>query len=213
MRFDDLTGRTFDRWTVLSRASGRLWNCRCSCGRMKQVYGDNLKSGKSRSCGCFSVELSEALFTKHGNARLGHVTPEYRAWQGMKDRCLNSNAERYSDYGGRGITVFGGWIEDFSAFLNHIGPRPGDGYSLDRIDGDGDYRPGNVRWATDVEQNRNRRNVGSVRGGDAVQVRLANGVSKSTFFRRVRKGWSKEQSATTPPRPKRPPKTPSLSLK
>src|SRR6185369_1155815 len=95
------------------------------------------------------------------------------------------------------------WVDDFPAFLAHVGPRPSKRHSLDRIDVDGGYNPGNVRWATDIEQNRNKRNVGTVSGEDTVSARLANGVSNSTYHRRMREGWSREDAATRKPRAKR----------
>lgn len=202
MRLIDLTGQTFGRWMVASYAGNKGWICRCECGTEKRVNADNLKAGKSRSCGCLSVEVSRAAFTKHGNAQAQKVTPEYRAWQGMKDRCLNPKSERYADYGGRGITVWAGWVSDFAYFLACVGPRPSSRHSLDRIEVNAGYEPGNVRWATDVEQNRNRRNVGMVGVTDTVAIRLANGVSNSTYHRRRRAGWSQEDAASTVPRVK-----------
>lgn len=204
MRLIDLTGQTFDRWVVLHRVEKKDWLCRCLCGREKVVKSDNLKTGRSRSCGCLSVEMARERFSKHDNAKLQQVTPEYRAWQGMKDRCFNPQNAAYDRYGGRGISVDPSWIHDFAAFHAHVGDRPSSGYSLDRIEVDAGYVPGNVRWATGVEQNRNRRNVGKVGGADTVSVRLAHGVSTSTYHRRMRDGWNRDDAATTAPREKRP---------
>jgi hypothetical protein len=203
MRLNDLTGQSYGRWTVVSYAGNKGWVCRCECGTEKRVNADNLKAGKTRSCGCLAIELSRATFMKHGNAKTRHVTPEYRAWQGMKDRCLNPRNIAYDRYGGRGIAIFNGWLNDFPAFHAHVGDRPGEGYSLDRIKVNDGYVPGNVRWATGAEQNRNRRNVGMVGDVDTVTARLASGVSNTTYHRRMRSGWTREDAATTPPRPKR----------
>jgi hypothetical protein len=91
---------------------------------------------------------------KHGLSQ----TPEYKCWQQIKARCLNPSHKAYPDYGGRGVALFAGWINDFQAFLAHVGHRPSDDHSLDRYPNhDGNYEPGNVRWATTVEQNNNRR--------------------------------------------------------
>lgn len=90
---------------------------------------------------------------KHGKAD----SPEYRTWTAIKRRCFNKNTADYEDYGGRGITVSNEWINDFQAFYDHIGPKPSDKYSIDRIDNNGNYEPGNVRWATASEQMKNQR--------------------------------------------------------
>lgn len=93
----------------------------------------------------------------HGHAS-GKATPEYHAWLAMKGRCLNVKNARYKDWGGRGIAVCGEWIESFEAFLAYVGKRPGRGYSIDRFpDNNGNYEPGNVRWATAKQQRANRR--------------------------------------------------------
>lgn len=83
-------------------------------------------------------------------------TPEYRTWTHMKVRCYNKNYESFSNYGGRGIKVCDEWLNDFVAFFNHVGKKPSPQHTLDRIDNDGNYEPGNVRWATKSEQQMNR---------------------------------------------------------
>src|SRR5437879_3420126 len=88
----------------------------------------------------------------HGHSRNRQLTPEYRAWQAMKTRCLNPNSKVYKHYGGRGIRIYDPWIDSFESFFAYVGRKPSPKHSLDRINGDGDYRPGNVRWATQREQ-------------------------------------------------------------
>jgi hypothetical protein len=94
---------------------------------------------------------------KHGDTRARRRAPEYRYWQDMKRRCLNPNAHNYGHYGARGISVCPEWVNDYEAFLAHVGRRPSPEHSLDRIDNDRGYEPGNVRWGTKAEQANNRR--------------------------------------------------------
>lgn len=169
----NLVGQRFGRLVVLSRAprgtrkSRRIvWNCVCDCGGAAVVGGDSLKSGRSKSCGCLSVETAKKVHTKHGNASGGGVTPEYQAWVNMRARCSGVQAKCWKNYGGRGISVSREWESDFEAFLGCVGPRPGAGYELDRIDNDKGYYPGNVRWATKSENNKNRRSRAQVEADD-----------------------------------------------
>lgn len=151
--FVDLTGMKFGRWTVVSRGltvnKKVKWNCICECGNLGSVCTQNLKGELSTSCGCYKL----GRMVTHGMTG----STEYRIWQFMRDRCSNTKNSHYHLYGGRGITVCERWKTDFSAFLEDMGRRPR-GTSIDRIDNDGNYEPGNCRWATIVEQNRNKRN-------------------------------------------------------
>jgi hypothetical protein len=157
-RTRDLTGQRFGRWMVLEisgRTSGQdlKWTCRCDCGTTRAVFGAGLVNGCSRSCGCLARELAETRSTKHG----GYGTLEFTTWQQMKTRCLNPRHHAYADYGGRGITVCERWRVSFADFLADMGPRPSALHSIDRINNDGNYEPGNCRWATRSEQRRNQR--------------------------------------------------------
>ena len=156
--FVDLTGQKFGRLTVLQCAGrdnvGRaLWQCRCQCdGRVVIVASYSLRSGNSRSCGCLMREV---------NSTHGLTYHElYPTWLGIKQRCENPNNTRYSYYGGSGISIYPPWRDSFPLFLNyvleHIGERP-EGMTIDRIDNDGNYEPGNLRWATQEQQNWNQR--------------------------------------------------------
>ena len=153
MAYIDMTGEVYGRLTVLERV-GNKWLCRCECGNTTKPHRRDLRRGNTKSCGCGAQEnrMLHRDQTTHGM----EGTPEYHSWQAMKARSLNPNNPAYPRYGGRGITVWPGWVHDFVAFYEHIGPRP-PGHSLDRIDNDGNYEPGNVRWATASEQAFNRR--------------------------------------------------------
>jgi hypothetical protein len=170
----DLTGLQFGHLTVIRIAEGLrirkglAWVCLCDpdlggCGTEKIIASNALRMGHAQSCGCRMHDR------KHGQSSAGNPqahpdrtrkrpTPEYMAWGAMKQRCLNPRHESFARYGGRGVSVCPEWIESFEAFYAYIGPRPGRGYSLDRYpDNCGNYEPGNVRWATWEEQNRNLR--------------------------------------------------------
>lgn len=138
------------RWTVLYRTNTvqpAMWLCKCDCGTERKVWSFSLDHQISKSCGCVSTEQLIKRTTKHGFTG----TVEYTAWLHIIQRCKPDCAR----YGGRGIDVHPLWRKDFLAFYKHIGPRPGKGYSVDRINNDGNYEPGNVRWATQETQNSN----------------------------------------------------------
>ena len=142
-------------WTVLRTEGypifGRVW-CRCVCGIERSVVLHTLRRGKSRSCGCRGVGFSDGrrLHVTHDKSS----TRTYRSWLHMRARCYNPKTIRYELYGGRGIRVCERWRYDFASFLADLGERPR-GMTLDRIDNDRDYEPGNVRWSSAERQQRN----------------------------------------------------------
>ena|SRR6266567_934956 len=157
-------GDRFGRLTAVSfshrNASGQAcWLCKCTCGETCVTRQSRLIGGVTRSCGCYRLELH----TKHGFARRGKVVPEHKAWREAIARTTNRNNKGWPYYGGRGIRVCPRWLASFAAFFKDVGPRPSPAHSLDRIDNDGGYEPGNVRWATKKQQANNRRKAARTR--------------------------------------------------
>lgn len=154
----DWTGHKFGRLTVISttfRSAGVSFvSCRCDCGVEKKVRLGAL--GKSsKSCGCLHREALSLRRKTHGATSGGKRTPIYRIWSGIKERCESPTCKGFQAYGGRGIKLCERW-DKFENFLADMGPRPSHNHSIDRKDNDGNYEPGNCRWATDTEQSRNR---------------------------------------------------------
>jgi hypothetical protein len=143
----DLTGRRLGRLAVCVYTGRKYWFCICDCGTRVVVQGGSLRGGRTKSCGCLRKDRS----TKHGMSG----TPEYSSWKAMMARCYNPCHVAYENYGGRGISVCDEW-HSVEAFFADMGERP-PGCSLDRIDPNEIYRPGNCRWSDTKQQNQNRR--------------------------------------------------------
>src|SRR3990167_3487865 len=185
----DLTGKRFGRLRVTSKAPLRnrvtRFNCLCDCGNSVVVSTSKLATGWTRSCGCLRREATIQASTVHGMTR----TAEHRAWQGAKRRCTDPALRSYADYGGRGIRMCSEWLNDFAAFFAHIGPRPSPSHSLDRIDTNGHYKPGNVRWATVEQQANNKRSTRLLTVGNATHSIAAwariTGIVESVIWKRL----------------------------
>lgn len=174
----DLKGQKFGRLTAVE-PKGSKWLCHCDCGNQVEVYQGSLRKGASKSCGCLRRELTTSRNAKHGMSG----TVEHECWKNMIQRCTNPKNPGYPDYGGRGIKVCERWLS-FENFFADMGVRP-EGCSLDRIAVEGDYEPANCRWATQMQQQRNRRNSVWVEGISLQLIADEVGIPYGTLYHRL----------------------------
>ena len=176
----------------------RIVECLCDCGTVKVFHLYRLRSGNTKSCGCLRRDTSGTWNVIHGKTG----SAEWVAWAGMKGRCTNPKSSSYGRYGGRGIKVCQRWLDSFTAFFNDMGSRPSPYHSIDRIDNDGDYEPGNCRWATTKEQSRNTsRTVLVTHAGETLCVSEwadRYGISPSLLHSRLHYGCSFEEAVSRP---------------
>lgn len=199
----DITGQRFGRLLVVDIAKNRIssgghqrtmWLCKCDCGKELDVATNSIMKGDAKSCGCLHREISVLSNSTHKMCGTG----TYRSWQAMMNRCMNKSSHAYPHYGGRGISVCDKW-RLFENFLADMGERQKE-TSIDRFpDNNGNYEPGNCRWATSSEQSRNRRNSVFIKFGGRNQC-VADwardiGISAATLMYRLDK-WPLEAALT-----------------
>lgn len=204
---DDITGKRFGKWLVVEKVEGTqgvcnsIWKCKCDCGTEKSIKGINLIRGKSKSCGCLKTRICTDRFSKHGMSD----TKVYQSWEAMIARCECESNVSYENYHSKGISVCSEWRDSFETFyeyvskLEHFGEK---GYSLDRINNNDGYKPGNVRWADRYTQNNNTsKNIYIELNGEtktlAQWVKLYD-LKYYTVLYRMRRGWSAYEALTTP---------------
>lgn len=197
----DITGEKYNRLTAIKFVGNNKWGQRdwlfqCDCGKKHIASLIVVRRGSCKSCGCFYKETRGKYHKTHGESN----SPSYRAWIGMRARCLNKNNPRYSDYGGRGITICKRW-NSFENFYKDMGDRP-NGKTLDRRDNSMGYSPDNCRWATKLEQNNNKRDTISIKyNGETLSLsswarRL--GLKRQTLYNRYcLLGWDEKRSIET----------------
>jgi hypothetical protein len=184
-------GEQYGLWTIV----GGNWSrpiCKCACGTEKEVGGFDLRSGKSKGCGCARKELIAKV--GKANRRHGYAdSPTQRSWVEMRRRCYASHRKEYQNYGGRGIEVCERWRDSFDNFLADMGERPS-GYTLERCDNNGNYCPENCCWIPRREQERNKRtnSVHEFNGRRMTVVEASEtfGVKAGTIYQRLRRGWT-----------------------
>lgn len=198
----DLTGKVFNRWTVLENAgknkSGNsLWLCQCVCGNISKVIDSGLKFSKSKSCGCYAGEVAKEGNATHGYSRVGNHTPEYNAWSSMKNRCSNPKNNRYYRYGERGISVSSRWINSFENFILDMGDKPSALHSLERINNNNDYSKSNCIWGTDEQQRRNKSNNRWIQyNGESKILKdwcIKYSINQSVIYNKIKRGLSTDE--------------------
>lgn len=193
--------REVERYRAPSGHTERRVLCECDCGNEVVVLLNSIRFGRTSSCGCLANDATSERNRIHATHRMSKSST-YLCWHSMKQRCNNTNHQAYPQYGGRGITVCERWEHSFKNFLEDMGHRPSVRHSIDRIDNDGNYEPGNCRWATVTQQGRNKHNnvMLSCCGETLCQSEWAEriGISPEGIAARIRRGWSVQDAVTIP---------------
>lgn len=202
-RLEVNAGDRYARLTIIKEVEKknkrRYFLCKCDCGNHREVRMTNLRYGSTKSCGCLRDEQNRVAGFKHGL----RSSPIYSSWHSMKQRCLNPNAQSYHYYGGRGITIFDEWKDDFMNFYNWaIENGYTEGMTIERIDVNGNYEPDNCTWIPQSEQSNNtRRNKPVAFNGKTKNVTEWSkelGFNRGMLRKRLSSGWSIERALTTP---------------
>jgi len=202
-----MLGQRFGRLTIKrlhSKTSHHRWQCLCDCGETTIVTTPKLKSGNTKSCGCLRLEMLRAPRPWQQKSEKAPKTwkssREYGIWKGVIRRCYDPRGMGYHNYGGRGIRVCEQWRNDFQEFLRDMGPAPSRKHTIDRIDNDGDYAPGNCRWATKLQQDNNRRTNHKILYGGTTKTLTEwareLGIGAHRLSTRLSRGWTIEEAFT-----------------
>lgn len=201
MNSKDIVGLRVGRLVVnclSERGNGLWWLCDCDCGGSVVLRTNQLIGARpTKSCGCLQRDTARATKTTHGKSR----TYLYKTWSQIVQRCTNPNNPAFSSYGGRGVKIDEAWRLSFTTFCRDVGNRPFPTHTLDRIDNDGHYAPGNVRWASRTEQARNRRSNRLITANGMTKTLAEwislSGLSASTVERRLKRGWRPSEAVTS----------------
>jgi len=204
----NLLGNRYGMLVVIDFARTRwgtpAWLCRCDCGNTSVVDSRRLRIGITKSCGCQQTVRIRQWIKSGGSRKHGcRHTRAYKCWSSMKERCLHPWHKSYANYGGAGVTICERWLNSFENFLADMG-QPPKGYTIDRIDTRGNYEPGNCRWATNKEQQRNKTNnrlltaFGETKPAVVWLEDPRCAANRTALYKRLENGWDHERAITQP---------------